>query len=345
MEDSKNIKRRKLWVDYSKGIAILLVIIGHCLHPSIRYQNLLRGVIFSFHMPLFFVLSGATYSVSKTKEEYFRKLGKSFKNTFLIALFLLAVRILYQFIIDPLSVNWPEYLSEKAISFLFASGFRVRVGNNEIQALGMMWFLICMFFSKAIYDLICLIFKNRYCQISVMIVASVSGWLLSKIQWLPFSLDIALYIIPYYYCGKFLNTINDFSAKKKLSVLAITTILWGISLLTSYLLGGGYLELAQRRYSFMPLTFLCAVSGSYTICILSMIITEKNKGLCTEIFSYFGNYSIYLFAVHTIDYFYSSLWSFSNNIWITVFMRLLLDISLSIVVIYISRREILQISR
>lgn len=45
------------WVDIAKGIAILLVVLGHTglAVGSARY---LDAFIYSFHLPLFFVLSG-----------------------------------------------------------------------------------------------------------------------------------------------------------------------------------------------------------------------------------------------------------------------------------------------
>lgn len=48
-------------VDISKGIGMVLVITGHlCVSSS------LRNFIYSFHMPLFFILSGIVYNVART---------------------------------------------------------------------------------------------------------------------------------------------------------------------------------------------------------------------------------------------------------------------------------------
>lgn len=58
-------KSRVSWVDTAKGLAIVLVVYGHALEGtyadmsfnSISY-NLQHSLIYSFHMPLFFILSG-----------------------------------------------------------------------------------------------------------------------------------------------------------------------------------------------------------------------------------------------------------------------------------------------
>ena len=48
--------RHLLWLDMAKGLAIALVVLGHCLD----FDNPLRYFIYTFHMPLFFVLAGYT---------------------------------------------------------------------------------------------------------------------------------------------------------------------------------------------------------------------------------------------------------------------------------------------
>ena len=54
MIQSKN--NRILWIDISKAIAIIAMIIGH----TFPYGSAIRNLIFSFHMPLFFILTGFT---------------------------------------------------------------------------------------------------------------------------------------------------------------------------------------------------------------------------------------------------------------------------------------------
>lgn len=49
-------KDRFLWLDTLKVMAIYLVVLGHIV--STTYQPDLKGIIYSFHMPLFFMISG-----------------------------------------------------------------------------------------------------------------------------------------------------------------------------------------------------------------------------------------------------------------------------------------------
>ena len=50
------VKKRVEYIDIAKGIALFLVVWGH-LVPD---DSTVFRIIFSFHMPLFFILSGMT---------------------------------------------------------------------------------------------------------------------------------------------------------------------------------------------------------------------------------------------------------------------------------------------
>ena len=48
------------WIDFAKGVAIILVVLGHATEPCI-----LKKLIFVFHMPFFFVMAGYLMNFEK----------------------------------------------------------------------------------------------------------------------------------------------------------------------------------------------------------------------------------------------------------------------------------------
>ncbi|BEL98781.1 hypothetical protein SM14VA2_11940 [Serratia marcescens] len=68
---------REAWVDYAKGIGIILVVFGHVnrglysagIQLSGSSYLLTDSIIYSFHMPLFFFLSGLFFTQSLDKRE------------------------------------------------------------------------------------------------------------------------------------------------------------------------------------------------------------------------------------------------------------------------------------
>lgn len=58
---SKQIPLQRIkWIDLTKGVAIFLMVCGHTGIPS-----LISNWIWSFHMPLFFIISGMLFCPTK----------------------------------------------------------------------------------------------------------------------------------------------------------------------------------------------------------------------------------------------------------------------------------------
>lgn len=69
-------QKRILWLDQLKAIAFFFVILGHM---SISGEP--KNWIYSFHMPLFFLVSGFTFNLEKTaKSQFLPYCGKLFKR-------------------------------------------------------------------------------------------------------------------------------------------------------------------------------------------------------------------------------------------------------------------------
>ena len=62
-----NEKKRIAYLDIAKGIGILLVMLGHIVPSSMWIHT----AIYSFHMPLFFILSGMTMQSTNQKQSFF----------------------------------------------------------------------------------------------------------------------------------------------------------------------------------------------------------------------------------------------------------------------------------
>ena len=105
------------WIDFAKGITIILVIIGHTVNGWIR------GTIFSFHMPLFFILSCATFKYSKSEEEFKKATIKGFKHLIIPAIMMFFLCIIISIVKNPSSVAnlklLKEYVRIELLSLLF----------------------------------------------------------------------------------------------------------------------------------------------------------------------------------------------------------------------------------
>lgn len=82
MVDTK-YNNRFLYIDALRGFAILLVIVGHLIQYNYKsgIENPIFNVIYCFHMPLFFFISGITLAVNKRKNNIslFKFIGQRLK--------------------------------------------------------------------------------------------------------------------------------------------------------------------------------------------------------------------------------------------------------------------------
>ena len=79
------------WLDSLKGFAIFLVVVGHVILGYIRAETFtehqwslqfIYDVIYSFHMPLFFLISGFLYKLtwSQKNSGLIKKISNKFLN-------------------------------------------------------------------------------------------------------------------------------------------------------------------------------------------------------------------------------------------------------------------------
>ena len=70
-EENSNIqelKSKKMnWIDVAKGICIICIILGH------MGNNLAVKIVYAFHIPVFFILSGYTMKREKLDNQYIKK--------------------------------------------------------------------------------------------------------------------------------------------------------------------------------------------------------------------------------------------------------------------------------
>ena len=74
---------RNTSIDALKGLLIICVIIGHALYGSLN-DNILRYVIYTFHMPVFLFMSGYLFNYNKISTLTIRQLFQKYWNRMLL---------------------------------------------------------------------------------------------------------------------------------------------------------------------------------------------------------------------------------------------------------------------
>ena len=94
-------KKRILYIDFIRAIAIILVVIGHYYpdnHPM--WYGEMRSVIYGFHMPLFMFASGYVYAATIRKEPYLafvvRKVKRLMVPYLVVSVIIITIKMLTQ---------------------------------------------------------------------------------------------------------------------------------------------------------------------------------------------------------------------------------------------------------
>ena len=75
MEKKLSNDSRVAWIDVARGLAVFIVVFGHTYISKDTFR-----LVYSFHMPLFFIISGLTVNRDKLLsipiKEYVKKIAK-----------------------------------------------------------------------------------------------------------------------------------------------------------------------------------------------------------------------------------------------------------------------------
>lgn len=291
MPNFKNSSRISA-IDVCRGIGILLVIYGHVLG-----DNGIRYLIYSFHMPLFFFLSGIFFHSS---------VGSSF--------FFLVKKYAYKMLLP--------YVGFALITYLFWMPIQHRLFSfNEImyQLWGIMygngndgfllfnialWFLPCLFITKVLFTLLTKFSTKKFFIIPALFSISLIDYAISiwfSSEKLPFGFETALSAVVFFGAGYLWQQ----SKKKKMVILKYPLPFVFISLLVTIIFAtinfqmyAHQIDMRMNHLNNYFLFYLCAFSGILS-CVLISIMIKSNRVL-----EYLGRNSMILFVWHSIVFSY-----------------------------------------
>ena len=334
-------KNRIEWVDFSKGVAMLLVVIAHTMQGGM-YGSMVRGVIYSFHMPLFFILSGFTMRPSENIRSFGKKTLKSAKSLLIPAVLLYFAWICIELWRNTENLMSTDFWKGKALTLLFASASSTMWGETFIAGIGMIWFFFVLFWGKVLYDAMQLLLrkiirKEKNTELLLIVLSflfAFFGIMLGKYRWLPFSLDVAFGIQPFFAFGQLLKRFDWEHKSGRRMMLCI--LIWGVCFFVTYpnLDDWTYLEVGLRRYSVFPISYLCALTGTVALGVLGQYIGRwetkpafgKPVSMIVKPFYIIGKNSMYLLCIHIMDQLWDFVWYVEGHQFVSAGRRLGADL-------------------
>ncbi len=253
--------KRLDWVDLCKFIGIYFMVWGHSgLSPS------MDKYIHSFHMPVFFFISGYLFDFAK-QGSFGKYTCKKLKNI-ILPYFIFAI------------INYAYWILLNIKQGIHADLIRPVLGTlwvNTVPDLphaGALWFLTCLLFVELGFYLLIRLMKNKLAISLILVAFSIIGYVYSilELRRLPYGIDTAFTALVFYGAGYLLrNTgnaaINRLVAKPNAIILIVLFIISCVSSKINI-----YTNMRLSVYGNYFLYYMAALSGILFYFLLSSFI-------------------------------------------------------------------------
>lgn len=194
------VKNKRIeYIDIARGIAIILMVFGHL--GFLWNIQPVRNAIYSFHMPLFIIISGLFFNEKDKLKDLLKKIGKKLLLPYIVTIVI--TNLLYSI------VHKEEFILINLIKqTVLASSNYLRFAP-EIASVNQLWFITFLAMIRILFYTINKICNNDIQKGIVCLLFTIEGMVLAKISiFLPWSLDIALATIIFYYVGYIIKKYN-----------------------------------------------------------------------------------------------------------------------------------------
>lgn len=295
MSDAKVETKRLTYIDVAKGIGILLVVIAHHLKVS---NHAVINWIFSFHVPLFFIITGYLYSHNHNKDDAINIKYSIIKNL---------KRLMWPYLtFSIIAICW-YVLFYKVLRFGGAEDSLFIVSIKSLTTFGWfaLWFLPVMFFVSVLFPII-LKLKKSYLYFSLCIILGMGMGIIIhyfKLYEAFHKSLILYYLLIYifriilaigfaglgYYCKKIIDSRKNAAITLSSGIISVGSIFIYKLLFNST----GNFNLSCLTIRNPLIDIIAATSGSIFIISISKIIDKYDR-----VFKYLEKNSLIIMATH-----------------------------------------------
>lgn len=296
-------EKRVEYIDIARGIAMLCIIMGH-----LGNRNISR-VVFTFHVPIFFLITGYLMSERTDNISYVKK---KFRNL-IVPYIVTCIVIIVLGAVEGLIKNGIAGGKEAILEWGYASIYGAGDSYTEpfyIKQIGAIWFLWATFWGSLFLKISVKLKENI--RIVFILLLFLSGYFSRELFWFPLSIQAGCCATLFMYIGhvykKNDSIINGLSPECKKVILLFATIVWLFFIkdfksfwLVHCDIGRGIIDIFGC---------LCAC---YVVFQISKYIEFKFV-LLGRFLAYIGKYSIFMLCIHIIELNLFPWWRIVNKI-------------------------------
>lgn len=277
MTDEKRIE----FVDLTKGICIILVVMAHIGGPFDRMDN--HHIVASFRMPLYFFISGIFF---KSYEGFRGFLIRKINKLIIPFIFFYVGALTIKF------VTWKMFPGFFQLPVEWRDLFVIFHKHDLIYFNPPIWFLVALFNCNILFYLVHSL-RNRHLPFMFLLSAVIgaAGFILGKMKIeLPLYIDVGMTALPFYVAGFWIRRYNFFFTPHRFDRLIPVFI--GISFVVMYFIASG---IGMRTNSYDGNIFQVYTSAFAGIFAIMLIGKQFKKA---PVISYLGRYSVITLGAH-----------------------------------------------
>lgn len=255
-------------------------------------------VIFSFHMPVFIIISGYFYNKEEKVRDTVRKTVKSLFIPYLgAALGYAAISVWkYIFYTDISVVSGREALCifMEKLSYIPWGISYASTKFQEIESVGPIWFILCLVLVRILYSILNKICRGDKYLTAAVGICCIAGCFIGKyIAYLPWSADVAMVSLIFFHLGYWIRKKCVLEKNMDPAVGILLFLLWALDV--HY----GSLDLAARAYTYFPLCIIGAAAGS--VLFLKCCKVVKMPETIYRFLCFCGRNSMVILCIHCLE--------------------------------------------
>lgn len=291
-------RTRIKWIDIAKGIAILSMIWAHGLAGNGRIPYYESTIICSFHMPLFFILSGYTTRPLDDCKIIYRKVYYLVKKLYIPIILVVATCTLERAFFGLISYSQIIRVFFSALIYAQPTDF---LGHHSIDA---MWFLVTLFWAKILYYFIRKTMNLKFAGIVLLVLTIIFHYVSLAGFWIQ-SLDLVPIACFFMWIGSVWAKYQDMLKERQLVVLSFLFLVWLIMIVYD-IKHNTHVDMAMRSFPLYFGSVSKVIAGTYLVAYLGMKIETNKLG---SILNFIGQNTLSLLIINTIDFF--AVWAYS----------------------------------
>lgn len=260
------MKERTIWIDYLKVIGIWLVVLGHRDLLDTDYTQL----IYCFHMPLFFVISGYLAGDSSFRQSVMKETNRLLMPFIATSTILLLIEGL-KWVLVSVRHHDIALIVKNFLPTIYGSILGMRYGTESLHPVcAPLWFLITLFCVKSLHTMLYSIKWHVFAGVLCVFMSIILSYIHIQIV-LPVVISVLAY--PFFLLGTLLKQVDfkcvnsRMGGAKEWTLLSIAIILLIGTIVISNT--NGRVEMAKFNLGNSPLLYyLASITGSFCLILL-----------------------------------------------------------------------------